>query len=63
MRFSIVQLAGERPRTTPVRGRATPGPASVTWQVPATGRLAYLAGRRPWMSVALRDFRLTFGRL
>lgn len=59
--FSIVQLLGDQVKTTPVRGRGAAGPASATWQVPGTGPLAYLAGRRPWLSLAMHDFRLTFG--
>jgi hypothetical protein len=61
--FSIVQQLDDQVKTTPVRGRAAPGPASATWQVPPSGPLTYLAGRRPWLTVTLRDFRLTFGRV
>jgi hypothetical protein len=60
--FSIVQLLDDQVKTTPVRGRTAVGPASATWQVPPTGPLTYLAGRRPWLSMAMHDFRLTFGR-
>jgi hypothetical protein len=59
--FSVVQELGGRARRTPVRGRAGLGAAAMTWRPDPHGPLAYLAGRRPVFSVALRDFRLRFG--
>lgn len=61
-RFSVVQALGERTRTTPVRARAAVALARADWRAAPDGPLAYLAGRRPLLTVALRDFRLTFGR-
>lgn len=61
-RFSVVQVVGDGTRTTPVRSHAAVHVAKAGWQVPADGPLGYLAGRRPLLTVALRDFHLTFGR-
>ncbi|MDQ7906258.1 acetoacetate decarboxylase family protein [Phytohabitans sp. ZYX-F-186] len=61
-RFSVVQALGERTRTTPVRARAAARLARAGWRVEPDGPLAYLAGRRPWLTLALRDFRMVFGR-
>jgi hypothetical protein len=61
-RFSVVQALGDRTKTTPVRASAGLRLAKAAWRVAPDGPLAYLAGRRPLFTVALRDFRLTFGR-
>ena len=60
--FTVIQAVGAEVRRSPVRGRAGLGPAAVTWRPHPEGPLAYLAGRRPVVSVALHDFRLRFGR-
>ncbi|MEE6258765.1 acetoacetate decarboxylase family protein [Plantactinospora sonchi] len=59
--FTVAQLLAARLRTTPVRCRARIGGASSTWQVEPGGPLGYLAGRRPLLTLAVRDFRLVFG--
>ncbi|BCB90485.1 acetoacetate decarboxylase family protein [Phytohabitans suffuscus] len=60
--FSVVQALGDRTRTTPVRARTCVHLAKAAWRVGPDGPLAHLAGRRPLLTVALRDFRLVFGR-
>ena len=59
--FSVAQLLGGRVHTTPVRGRAGLQTGSAKWDVDPAGPLAYLAGRQPLLTLALRDFRLVFG--
>jgi hypothetical protein len=59
--LSVAQLLDAEVRRTPVRGHAALAPARVTWRPDAAGPLGYLAGRRPLLSVAVRDFRLRFG--
>jgi len=61
-RFSVIQVLGGQPKTSPVRARAAVRLAKATWQVVPDGPLAYLAGRRPLLTLALRDFRMGFGR-
>ncbi|BCB75887.1 acetoacetate decarboxylase family protein [Phytohabitans flavus] len=60
--FSVIQVVGDRTKTTPVRARATVRLAKAAWRVAPDGPLAYLAGRRPLLTFALHDFRLVFGR-
>jgi hypothetical protein len=62
VRFSVVQALGDRTKTSPVHARAAVRLAKATWRVVPDGPLAYLAGRRPLLTVALRDFRMVFGR-
>jgi hypothetical protein len=61
-RLSVVQELAGRVKVTPVRGRAGLQHAKAIWSVPPSGPLAYLSGRRPLLTVTLRDFRLVFGR-
>lgn len=60
-RFTVTQTRDGRSRPTPVRGTARIGAARSRWFPEPAGPLAYLAGRRPLLTVALTDFRLTFG--
>lgn len=60
--FSTFQALDGLTRRTPVRGSARIGPARARWDFDAHGALRHLAGRRPLLSLAVRDFRLTFGR-
>jgi hypothetical protein len=60
-RLSVAQWLRGRVEVTPVRGRAGIRLATATWRVAPDGPLAYLSGRRPWLTVALRDFRMVFG--
>jgi hypothetical protein len=61
-RFSVVQALGGSTKISPVRARAAIRLAKATWQVVPDGPLAYLAGRRPLLTLALRDFHMIFGR-
>jgi hypothetical protein len=60
--FTVAQQLGEQVRRTPVRGRAGLRTATAAWRPEPDGPLAYLAGRRPMLSLAITDFWLTFGR-
>jgi hypothetical protein len=60
--FSVTQLRGERVLSTPVRGRAGLRFGAAQWRPDPAGPLAYLSGRRPWLTLWLTDFRLVFGR-
>jgi hypothetical protein len=44
-----------------VRGRAGLRAARLRWRTDPDGPLGYLAGRTPVFSVAVTDFRLSFG--
>ena len=59
--FSVVQALGEAVRRTPVRGRAGLRRATAAWRADPAGPLGYLAGRKPFRTVAVTDFALTFG--
>ncbi|MGN9911553.1 acetoacetate decarboxylase family protein [Phytohabitans sp. LJ34] len=60
-RFSVIQELAGRAKVSPVRARAAVRLAKATWQVAPAGPLAYLAGRRPLLTLALRDFDMVFG--
>jgi hypothetical protein len=59
--MAVGQLLDGAVRTTPVRGRAALRLGGSTWDVAPHGPLGYLAGRRPWLTATIADFRLTFG--
>lgn len=61
VRFSVAQELGAKTRTTPVRARAGVAVAKADWRVAPDGPLAYLAGSRPLLTLAVGDFDLTFG--
>lgn len=46
---------------SPVRGRARLGLVRGAWSFEPDGELGFLAGRRPVLSLSLRQFRLLFG--
>ena len=60
--MSLRQARGTRLIETPVRGRTGLRGTRIDWTPVPGGRLAYLAGRRPLLSLILDDFRLQFGR-
>jgi hypothetical protein len=62
VRFSVIQLLGRQVKETPVRGWASIQRARAMWQVEPAGPLAELGGRRPVLTVTLRDFRILCGR-
>ncbi|MEC3976134.1 acetoacetate decarboxylase family protein [Amycolatopsis sp. H20-H5] len=59
--FDVVQALGGQLKRSPVAAKAKPHPAIADWSINALGPLGYLAGRRPVVSVSLRDFTLRFG--
>ncbi|MGH3423913.1 MAG: acetoacetate decarboxylase family protein [Nocardioidaceae bacterium] len=60
--LSVSQCWAGRTLRTPVRGTARLGLVRGGWAVPADGAAGFLAGRRPLVTLAVRDFRLSFGR-
>jgi hypothetical protein len=60
--FTVAQALGDQVRRTPVRGRSGFRTTSAAWRPDPNGPLAYLAGRRPVLSLAVTDFWLVFGR-
>ncbi|MEU8240032.1 acetoacetate decarboxylase family protein [Actinoplanes missouriensis] len=59
--FTVAQALGDAVRRTPVRGRGGLRTADAAWRADPDGPLAYLAGRRPVLSLAITDFWLVFG--
>ncbi|MFI7602359.1 acetoacetate decarboxylase family protein [Actinoplanes sp. NPDC049681] len=57
----VVQDLGGTVKRTTVRGRAGLRLHRAAWRAEPGGPLGYLAGRRPLLTLALTDFRLTFG--
>jgi hypothetical protein len=47
--------------TTTVRGRAALRLGRARWEITPGGPLRYLAGRRPWLTLTIADFRMRFG--
>lgn len=62
VRFSVVQGLNGAAKISPVRSRASLALSSATFTADPAGRLAFLAGRRPFASFSMRDFRMSFGR-
>jgi hypothetical protein len=62
LRFHVVQALGGRTKIAPARVRGRIVLSRGSWAADPGGPLAFLAGRRPLLSIALRDFRMTFGR-
>ncbi|GAB2922854.1 acetoacetate decarboxylase family protein [Micromonospora polyrhachis] len=60
-RFTVTQLLISDVRSTPVRGRAGLTTATARWTIEPGGPMGRLAHRRPMITLALRDFQLTFG--
>ncbi|MEV6342636.1 acetoacetate decarboxylase family protein [Actinoplanes sp. NPDC051851] len=60
--FTVAQALGGQVKRTPVRGRSGWRTLTAAWRPDPEGPLAYLAGRRPVLSLAITDFWLTFGR-
>ncbi|WP_199433091.1 acetoacetate decarboxylase family protein [Qaidamihabitans albus] len=59
--FSIAQAVQGRVLVSDVRSTGRPQAAAANWKVNADGPLGYLAGRRPLLSLHLKDFRIRFG--
>ena len=60
--FSIAQDRAGSLLVSPVSGRLRLGHAAGRWTFAADGPLAFLHGRRPVLTIAVRPFRLLFGR-
>ncbi|GIF14451.1 acetoacetate decarboxylase family protein [Actinoplanes teichomyceticus] len=60
--FTVAQALGGQVKRTPVRGRAGWRTTHAAWRPDPGGPLAYLAGHRPVLSLAVTDFWLVFGR-
>ncbi len=60
--FSIVQTQDGKALVSPVRSRASVALSSATLDADPAGPLGYLAGRKPFASFTMRDFRMDFGR-
>jgi hypothetical protein len=60
--FTVSQLREDgSPVVAPAGGSARPLPSRGSWRFDAEGPLGFLHGRRPLLSVELRDVRLRFG--
>lgn len=59
--FRIAQDRAGTLQVSPVRGRIRPGLTRGRWSFAADGPIAFLAGRRPLLTLAVRPFRLLFG--
>lgn len=60
-RLRVVQALGGSSRVTAVRARARLTLSRATLDADPGGPLAYLRGRRPLISLSLRDFQMVFG--
>lgn len=60
--FSSAQDRGGNLLVTPVSGKVRAGLASARWSFAADGPIGFLAGRKPLLTLAIRPFRLIFGR-
>ncbi|WP_433203301.1 acetoacetate decarboxylase family protein [Dactylosporangium sp. CS-047395] len=59
--FRCTQELHGAAKTTAVRATARCGPARVRWDIDGDGPLAFLRGRRPFLSLVADDFRMRFG--
>ena len=60
--FSVLQPDGEELRRSPVRATAYAHLAGADWRLGGSGPFAFLGEHRPWLSLAVRDFRMRFGQ-
>ncbi|WP_375481334.1 acetoacetate decarboxylase family protein [uncultured Jatrophihabitans sp.] len=59
--FRIVQWLHGRAKVSPVRSRARLALSRARFDAEPAGPLAFLTGRRPLVTVTMRDFRMRFG--
>jgi hypothetical protein len=57
----VVQTLDGRAKVTPVRSRSRLGLSRATFVADPSGPLAFLAGRRPLLTLTVGDFRMRFG--
>ncbi|MFB9683691.1 acetoacetate decarboxylase family protein [Amycolatopsis plumensis] len=60
-RFDVLQDRDGTPVRTPVGAKIRPALAAADWTINPAGPLGYLAGRRPFLSLALPGSELRFG--
>lgn len=60
--FSIAQSRNGAALVSPVRSRAGVSLSTATFDADPAGPLGYLAGRSPFVSFTMHDFRMSFGR-
>lgn len=60
--FSVVQWQGGGAKVSPVRSTASVALSAATFDPDPVGPLGFLVGHRPWASITMRDFRMSFGR-
>ena len=60
--FRIAQDRNWALLVSPVAGRVRFGHATARWSLAGDGPLAFLAGRKPLLTLAVRPFHLLFGR-
>jgi hypothetical protein len=61
LRFAVAQWLDGRLKVSSVRASATMTFDRAEFTADAAGPLAFLAGRRPWLSLSALDFRMSFG--
>jgi hypothetical protein len=61
VRFTVAQTLDGRAQVTPVRSRSRLGLSRATFVADGAGPLAFLAGRRPLLTLTVGDFRMQFG--
>jgi hypothetical protein len=61
LRFRVTQTLAGAAKVTPVRARSRLGLARGTFVADRSGPLAFLAGRRPLLTLSVGDFRMRFG--
>jgi hypothetical protein len=59
--MAVSQRLGGGVVTTKVRGRAALRLGRARWEIAPGGPVRYLAGRRPWLTLTIADFRMRFG--
>jgi hypothetical protein len=59
--FQVAQWLGGKAKFSPVRSKAGISLSRGTFTADPSGPLAFLAGRAPFITFSLRDFRMSFG--
>lgn len=61
VRFTVAQILDGRVKVTPVRSRSRLGLSRARFAADPSGPLAFLARRRPVLTLTIGDFRMQFG--